>query len=91
MALLAGAAWLMAGLALPAKAETFGDWQLTCPTRDDCTLSTGALDDAGGPQGPGGPRLAFGAGEGASLSLAFEAPDRARTTGAPSNGRSTDD
>ncbi len=72
--LLAGVAWLMAGLALPAKAETFGDWQLTCQTRDDCTLSTRALDDTGGPQGPGGPRLAFGAGEGASLSLAFEVP-----------------
>jgi hypothetical protein len=68
--LLAGAAWLMAGLALPAKAESFGDWQLTCPTRDDCTLSTAALDDTGGPDGP---RLVFGAGTNGALSLALEA------------------
>jgi hypothetical protein len=72
--IFAGAAWLLAGLAASAGAQTFGDWHLDCPAQADCTLSTSALDNADGPGGPDGPRLAFGAGEGGSLSLAFEAP-----------------
>ncbi|WP_029059063.1 DUF1176 domain-containing protein [Stappia stellulata] len=90
---LAVAGWLVAGLILPASAETFGDWRLDCPTRTGCTLSTVAVDGADRQGEATGARLAFGAGEGTALSLAFEAarprPDDRRAMQWSVDGRLT--
>lgn len=64
--------------ASPARAETFGDWQLDCPSPDNCHLTTTGVEEQGGQPLY---TLALRA-EKAALSLSFSAgrarPDDAR-------------